>query len=269
MEEQGSSQASGIVETHDNKSQEEPAHVAQRDVSDESAPQVDAPSPAKGFCGVGSRPLYDCIAHFRSKWPRTYSLLVRVLIPLFGLIGVSFLCGFFLARMESKVEIENNDAILKGEINYTLQVSSVAYGNYIPSPCIADYDVNDPEFNATGLRNFLDDCQQDIIRRRELKEGDLTFDWIICDDGGETPYIQQYEHVLLAWTDDYFGLAEKYATELNMTAQDASNKAMQEATGHSDCTLHTAAGALFWFTILTTIGYGWSLVLRGYYMCSK
>lgn len=197
-----------------------------------------------------------CMNRFRETWPRTFHILFRVIIPLLGLIGVCFFCGYFLARMESSVEMSSNDAIIATIFNDSLRDSSIAYGEYIPDACLADWNVNDPEFNETGLRNFLDDCRAELISQKVAGEeqGDLTFDWIICD--GETPYVYQYEHVLQEWTEDYFRLVEKYATELNMTFWQANERALQEASGHEDCTIHTSAGAWFFFTVLTTIGYG-------------
>lgn len=211
---------------------------------------------------TGCTALLQFASRLREKWPRTFDMFARVLFPLFFLIGVSFFCGYFLALLESSVEIANNDASLAAGFNFSLSVSALSFGKPIESPCLADYDVNDPTFNATGLRSFLDDCRKDLVRRERMGVdgevgSDPTFDWIICTEGHETPYVDQYAHVLYSWTDDFYRLASIYATEYpNMTAMKISDAAMLEATGHQDCTVHTAAGALFWFTIMATIGWG-------------
>jgi hypothetical protein len=48
-----------------------------------------------------------------SHWPRTWSLIVGVLVPLWALICISMAFGSWLAELELPAEVERNDAILR------------------------------------------------------------------------------------------------------------------------------------------------------------
>jgi hypothetical protein len=47
---------------------------------------------------------------------------------------------------------------------------------------------------------------------------------------------------------------ESYSSDSN--ENEAYQRSLDEASGAADCKTHVGAGALFWFTIMTTVGYG-------------
>ena len=53
-----------------------------------------------------------CCLTLPQKWPRTFGILMGIVVPLFSLIGVSLLFGFGLATLEAPGEMETNNAIL-------------------------------------------------------------------------------------------------------------------------------------------------------------
>lgn len=53
-----------------------------------------------------------CIRNIPKKWPRSYTFVLGVVLPLWLLIAVSMVLGLYLARLERPQEIIDNDAIL-------------------------------------------------------------------------------------------------------------------------------------------------------------
>ena len=53
-----------------------------------------------------------CCLTLPQKWPRTFGILMGIVVPLFSLIGVSLLFGFGLAKLEAPGEKEANNAII-------------------------------------------------------------------------------------------------------------------------------------------------------------
>ena len=119
--------------------------------------------------------------------------------------------------------------------------------------------------------------------------GSLTFNWIRCysdaDASDDTfnqifgsyvrhplkdvtqlrPYLQE-SAVVDAWHMDQQQLEQQYLEELNSNITDgedyvkarvaAYRKSIEDADGFDNCETNPDAGAWFWFTVMTTIGYG-------------
>ena len=71
----------------------------------------------------------------------------------------------------------------------------------------------------------------------------------------------------ITWQASYQTAYQKY-TQIGKNAVEANDLALAEATGHDDCNPHIAGGAITWYSIMTTLGYGdrifvsrWSRVL--------
>lgn len=118
-----------------------------------------------------------------------------------------------------------------------------------------------------------------------LEIGGLTFDWTRCDgrdiynssgSGGVlkniwNPYSEidllrpgvQEQYAIGQWNEQQQDLYDEYLPlylEAGMRQFEARNNALwrsfDEASGFDDCRVNTPGGAWFWFTIMTTIGYG-------------
>ena len=89
------------------KESEEPQPERDGSPNEEASPA----SPDDATASGGARTCCSCVviadAPSRSRrrlarqCPRLFHLVFRVLVPLFGLIGMSFLCGYFVALAES------------------------------------------------------------------------------------------------------------------------------------------------------------------------
>ena len=53
-----------------------------------------------------------CCLTLPQKWPRTFGILMGIVVPLFSLIGVSLLFGFGLATLEAPGEVATNNDII-------------------------------------------------------------------------------------------------------------------------------------------------------------
>ncbi|GAX27174.1 hypothetical protein FisN_13Lh275 [Fistulifera solaris] len=130
---------------------------------------------------------------------------------------------------------------------------------------------------------------EELIKRalrtaREL-DGNLSFNWIRCYEGAsgvtsrtikvgkdrrvahrieEVRYDVQHDFYEEQWERDreskLTALVDVYMTNDNLTQEEAQSKALWEtatlATGGDACGFNSAASAFFFFTIMTTVGYG-------------
>ncbi|KAG7345566.1 ion channel [Nitzschia inconspicua] len=116
----------------------------------------------------------------------------------------------------------------------------------------------------------------DTIERADVmaESNTLTFDWIRCWNmstyGEVNPFRataaqieasdRQAAFYADVWKADQVRLYEQYLSEANCSTVECRNKAysrsIDDATGSSMCDLNNGAAAWFWFTIMTTTGYG-------------
>jgi hypothetical protein len=107
-----------------------------------------------------------CCKKFPERWPRTFSLWVGVVLPLFVLIAVSCFFGYGLARLESPGEIVTNDDVIATRAGVALSSAFVAdLTKKLPHVCLSVYfsqndlgsegaDTN--VANATNATNAID-----------------------------------------------------------------------------------------------------------------
>lgn len=237
--------------------------------------------------------LQVCWENFQETCPRSYSLVFKVLIPIVLLIGLSFLGGYLVALVESDDEIAKNDANIADFINFVIALSvfSGKLGETetttefedigeIPELCIMNIDTD--HSNTTRFFQELLECGLSLLVQRG-EFGGLSFEWITC--GEEMDRESQAEHVIADWIDSYVehrnssinatseamhmadtsehlieDWIDSYAVHLNSTINTTNEAiftaAASTATGSKDCSVHVAAGALFFFLIMTTVGYG-------------
>eukprot|EP00522_Entomoneis_paludosa_P010230 CAMPEP_0172440536 /NCGR_PEP_ID=MMETSP1065-20121228/1163_1 /TAXON_ID=265537 /ORGANISM="Amphiprora paludosa, Strain CCMP125" /LENGTH=536 /DNA_ID=CAMNT_0013189429 /DNA_START=88 /DNA_END=1698 /DNA_ORIENTATION=- len=145
--------------------------------------------------------------------------------------------------------------------------------------------------NYSEIQEYLHDCGEAgrswVLSRFEEVNlavvetglGGLSFNWIRCYEGkrdlnvdldgdildlSEIKPIHQTFYYTTNWIRDYQRLQELYRDELRKSAGaltveavfDASNRALDEATGGDKCSLNGSGSAWFWFTVETTVGYG-------------
>jgi hypothetical protein len=217
-----------------------------------------------------------------SRFPRLYYFTTQLILPLLILIGMAFLFGWGLALLESKGEIEANDDAFQGLLTayaaYSLDRNRIhATVSSTPEQCLRTYDGNSTvqELTSTPQREDIMEellvCATEKATERfpimEFSEfffqssPELTFNWIDCErasfdedqdpEAAASDYVQQYVQYL----EDYFSDVE-YQVRTIDTGNETENLelALELASGAQSCKPHVAGGALFWFTIMTTIG---------------
>ena len=157
------------------------------------------------------------IWHIPRTWPRLFALVAGIVVPLWVLVGISVLCGYFLARLEAGLEIEQNNNILANHAAleyYGLNVTTqIVY--QLPSRCFQSYtEANDltsiaallksKHANSTDaaleviyndIANHMETCGPFVlpfieavyrnISSSAAGSGDLTFNWIRCYNSSE------------------------------------------------------------------------------------
>ena len=122
------------------------------------------------------------------------------------------------------------------------------------------------------LLTFMEECTKEeriqtekaMEKMRQEVYGDviknkLTSDWITCpsNEPTDTSYAKEQTSPFFEnWIASYHEYRSVYIGE-GMSEYDANVKARMNANGSSDrCVVNTVGGAIYWFTIMTTIGYG-------------
>jgi hypothetical protein len=201
-----------------------------------------------------------------ARYPRTYHVTFRIVLPLFFLIGLAFFCGYFLALFESDAEKDGNDALLAGVVDEAVKIGRlVELATTAPSECLQAYYREGGDNSTTNetakLTKFMADCGGTIsselsglveeFRAKLTLEAysSLTFDWISCRDGlkRNADRGEQAQQVIDRWIERYNASLATYRAE-GLTEDEARERALAEASGHDSCEVNAAAGALFWFT---------------------
>lgn len=210
------------------------------------------------------------LRHLASRLPRLYYFMVDFFIPLLALLGMAFAFGAAVAALESPEEIAANDAILVGVYS--------EYGSYVteqesirktimevPGECLSDYDQNVTLQELVSTRqNFTGALLQCATAEAQSKfpilplfpdyfvtaNPQLKFDWTICNRSGyeADAYTRQFRNYVTDFTVEFLEFWDGNDT----TVMDA----LSQASGAKTCSPHYVGGTWFWFTVMTTIGYG-------------
>lgn len=213
-----------------------------------------------------------------SRFPRLYYITTQLFAPLLILIGMAFLFGWGLATLESVGEIENNDAAFQAVLNDYVAYLEERYLIHdsimnAPGECLAQYD------NSTVLNGLIStkehaDILSDLLNCSTMSaqeefiiqdfftfllgsSPELSFNWIDCDRADLGNETEPSDHVLqfVQYLMDFF-VDFTYHVNATDTGDGAGDLelAIKLSSGSQSCDPHIAGGALFWFTIMTTIG---------------
>lgn len=181
--------------------------------------------------------------------------------------------GFFLwiplGCIRIQREKDGNDAILADVVGQGSRVFRlVDLATKSPTMCLETFEGDTADRDA--LAQHMEECGgnlseelsvilEDVVQETTVDAyTSLTFDWIACQSGDLGDYAdrwEQAEHVIATWWVHFDSLRTQYEAE-GLSSLEAEKRAREEARGGEDCRTNVAAAALFWFTIMTTIGYG-------------
>mmetsp|Transcript_27273 Transcript_27273/g.54546 ORF Transcript_27273/g.54546 Transcript_27273/m.54546 type:complete len:466 (+) Transcript_27273:38-1435(+) len=151
--------------------------------------------------------------------------------------------------------------------------------------CFTNYNAPvRPSFNRSHIIAHTDTCimsfQNDT--QNELYElvskmlttqilnspAELSFNWMICANSDVIEKSRRSkpdwtlrqinaDHVNSKFHQSIVSLLSSYTeTKQSLSYEEVFSLAVKNARGHDDCKVNTSGGAIFWFTIMTTIGYG-------------
>jgi hypothetical protein len=189
---------------------------------------------------------------------------------LFALCGLSFAFGRGLATYERPYEIQANNELMAQFIDDNVKtrklVASVDRGY---DSCLSQF-VEDESLTKDALLTFMDECMEDYkstteaaVKQMEIDSStdtanSLTYDWITCGKDeieGSTHVFLQSQVYMDDWTVSYNKYMTVYLGE-GLSQIEANDKAKRSADGSQECVINTVGGAIYWFTVMTTIGYG-------------
>jgi hypothetical protein len=221
-----------------------------------------------------------------SRFPRIYYCFRDLLFPLLLLLAMAFAFGSAVAFFEFPGEIADNDALLAGTFDQygTYLIDRVAIHKAImevPAYCLTQYDINfnltEPESTADrkNLASALLQCAKGEADRSfpidtffptffDAASPELSFAWTTCSRMivNESPgtfasdYNQQYTQYVTDFVIDLGNLLNASVGDPSNANESEFRYALSQATGSQSCRPHYVGGALFWFTVMTTIGYG-------------
>jgi len=245
---------------------------SKHETNDEVDSIVKVPEHKNGPINSALRFVRSTFRPMRQRVPRFYFLLFKVWVPLLLMICYAIFCGHFLAVLESKPEKESNDEVLRNYIekDFKLKLVLPNVKNSYDS-CLEQYESNQNQesLNFTDLKTFLQNCtryalsdSQKIVSEFQTDVymdtiDSLTYDWNVCSENklhmtapeqaiySMETFAQQLQESVQKNTDQYGPLSTSAAASL-----------LQENSISPHCKVNSSAGALFWYTVMTTIGYG-------------
>jgi len=209
------------------------------------------------------------LASFEEKYPRTYNaiydIIFRIFVPLLMLNIVAMICGHFVALAESSTEISSNDATMD-----SMHDDCASFNAIVPSLTSVYNNCLDKHLSSgdsgNNLKEFITNCtsrglatitaETETLRDNQIKlsySGGITQNWIQCKDSDDG--IIDLNSLFLRWRTSFRTISEAYIKD-GLDEAKSYELARNEATGHDGCKVFSAGGALFWFTVMTTIGYG-------------
>jgi hypothetical protein len=176
---------------------------------------------SSGLCG--------CCLPIQAKFPRCSAFFLRILLPLWALVCVALIGGWWLSDLEAPEEYDMNDVIVKARFQFDLSDSRKYEDQLIalPSTCFYGY-LNDTNLSLeTSSKNnslstvdmlidldiYLKECSKNATQLLDLNDDvqeqayayaivPLSFNWIRCWDsekyGKQNPFKPSSRQILAA-----------------------------------------------------------------------
>ena len=224
------------------------------------------------------------IINFIEKYPRTYYSFTFFFLP--HLVLNVLLClafGSLIAYFETSAEQTQNDLVyadsylesnIRNNANSTIETG--------PEFCVRKFladngiDINDnttsDNIDFNKMIESVSDCGNNLRDEYGLSASffldevpsinDVSFGFTKCPYKGliDEPYskfkpLNYMEYTQAEWKKSFNDWKDYYVSE-GKNESEAVEYARTNATGHKDCEMNYIGGAVYFFTVLTTIGYG-------------
>jgi hypothetical protein len=219
-----------------------------------------------------------CCRSFAKSWPRLHAFTTQVILPLILVVFICFFCGWLMVIVESEQEIVSNDAIIAERFNASVQVHVLAEKvEDTPRYCLETF--NDTAFVRESFVMHFDECTEQLaFEAAKLRDdivdllwsrdslANVNFGWTVCNlPRSRRDFESLTKFFAASWIDSFLSLLD-IEPVTNTTRDEVLNasrsdgylyeEALKAATGRNECSHHIAAGTLYWFIVMTTIGYG-------------
>ena len=201
------------------------------------------------------------LLRWERHYPRTFHVFSFIILPLLILIVVAFVCGYFVALLESDNERCVQQRGAGGYCQQFCPTRPTGRGGTVDSHALSRSVRaigSSSAFNRTELEEHMQSCgarlATEIDSIVESFTGKwleqifdrLSFDWTTCRNDNQTSRQIPAQVELLGeqWLESFAALE---------AATNDTDYALANAVGTKDCETNAAAGALFWFTVMTTI----------------
>jgi hypothetical protein len=143
-------------------SSEQPAESRTQEYLHEEKPQEASPSSRLGcWC-------WRCLKSIPVKYPRTFSVVFAIIFPLWGLIAIAVVCGYFLAQYEAPMELDLNDLIIANQ--FTIQSfnldATLDKIVHLPVDCFVEYldskSLGDTDISLLDLTDHFTDGTNEV-----------------------------------------------------------------------------------------------------------
>lgn len=195
-------------------------------------------------------------------------------LPCLVLICSCYVVGVIVAELESGNEIDGNNSALAHCFHNNRTFSSVkVLLEESPVDCLNAFDdsTGSKEIDMDALRESLAICGAENSVTYSYKEYDgnagifaldcidvQSFGWTRCPfDSSANLDVNNAMAIFTEneWLKSYRAIYEE-ETANGLSKEEAESIALEEASGFDDCEVNHDGGALFIFTVMTTIGYG-------------
>lgn len=221
------------------------------------------------------------IDRLEKKIPRIFNIFFKIVLPYLLLMCLAMILGHFLVVLEREGEIKDLQIKVGSYLRESQTIDRVATSiqeSY--DKCLEDFvKYNSTKSDLSDLTTTIQNCAKSGIQesqdlREEIHESnkesligsdissdsDLTFNWNICGDkngdGAERNFLQA-KAFLENYAMDWFTFYDDSVNDTKLSEAEAADFATENArVTQSLCKANSSSGAFFWFTIMTTIGYG-------------
>ena len=94
------------------------------------------------------------------KYPRVYSVALKIILPMYVLIAISFACGALIVHLEADVETEWNNEITAQHMGRITEIENLAevYNNKLHS-CIESFKILPDQLDENPVALMMNTCE--------------------------------------------------------------------------------------------------------------
>lgn len=215
--------------------------------------------------------LSDWLDKTEKRYPRVFNITTVVIMPLLFMICLAMLCGHILATLESENELDSLHSSMtsfldsRGQIRELVDSIENSY-----EECVGDYFMvySNIAVNEAFFKSYMYECRKEGMEQVDAKvmeldneaednlRDNITLNWNTCFLVDETGEKSKLGEQAKTFTDHWFGNYQTsyyHHLDYSNNEDEANEQAIEDAREgiNEICSVNSAGGAMFWFTIMT------------------